>query len=1368
MYVCGAKRKRQNNTTKFLHMDPLSAFLFSLLCSAAYDSIKTSLKSKYPEHITDKISKAFDNALEKWTPNEELRESEKKTLAGKITLVKGLIDNRTNPQDIDEETKSLLDLFRVELMSNSSAYPFLEELHWDKNETDLARLNQTTQEILAYIRPQKAQFYVNFPFNHFITKITPNQYYIPRKIQNALENVEVTGNINLISLIEKNKKTNIVVLASAGMGKTKELKQTAITLAKQESKYPIFVSFLNFTADKDIEYYLPQEWINIPQEKLVLLFDGFDELIDDQIHIIQRKLILFIENHPKITIVVSCRTNFYHLAINGNSETLKGFTAYYLQALTYEDVVNYVSAHHGVNGNMFMNAVYHKQFDDLVYNPFFLQILIPDFKQNNAFTGNRIQLFQKFIKERLSWDKEHFATSYSLNDEEERALELLRKVSIAMEMLGSRNIDSKDLQTLISDKSDFELIKHCTVFNKEESFEQWKFEHNNFQEILSAEKLAELPFETVIDFISFKGYNKIQPSWTNTVSFLISLLDENDILFQPLVDWIIFNDPEILVKVEKERIPQQIRTEIFIRIFEYYKGLNIWINSNKFSHANLAYFGQSEDTIEFIVSEILDVMNPKRIRLNAIHIFEYFSISDSQTQNVIKQKLLSILKAEEFDTEFIHAIIIAIENLGCTNKDTIDELMSIYGKRNSRYIRAAMYSLINRSKLADYYIDYYIAGLDVYLGKYTILDDREITSLGDEDYGLFEGIFELKTFEALSKFIDYYLLNFSRIEGEFEIEEHSDRLIYNCIELYKTEKAIFDYMYKLLSSESYNSWTTNKELNTLLFFKETNTKKEAIIKILKLFSSDSENVYEHIKLLSKLIEEENIIDIIEAYSHQIINETDLVRICKYFHSISQPLSELLKNEIYKSTGTIVEFQIQPNLDEIRRIRAQRSFDLLFDIELFKDECLRVFEKNTELHVSNLSDFRINENWDSDTFSPASVLYKLRSFKDENGVVFKYKVLDWFDNSQLFSDYSIGRIYVDLFRDRGDLIIKATQKEFIKVWFDKMVITVDFKLAIKEVTKNSFTINEVASRCVFFMKKFDLDCSENILLDMLSFTLDQRHITKDYVLSRVDSTKAKKRIIKNIQDESLSSGIVFSNHAEYVFQNHIYEVYSDIFNFLCESHFDEHVLSTVLVLYFKYNLDISPLKLVFDRLNFGLKIEGLRYLVKNGDFRYAFEKLIELHDGILDEENEMLVNNLLISCRSIKGLEFSILWIKKHMQSPFSQHGQSLVCFDKLDSLPYFMELLELGYNKEIKIENELNGMLALVLDGIYNLAIQSELNFNEVCSNLTEFIKVNKGELEEVEFLNATIERIKEKFFQTHSIKYNIKQIRQRLNALAL
>jgi hypothetical protein len=1346
-------------------MDPLSAFLFSLLCSAAYDSIKTSLKSKYPEHITDKISKAFDNALEKWTPNEELRESEKKTLAEKMLLLKEQIDKTTNPQNIDEETRSLLDSFRVELMNDPIAYHLLEELRWDKNGNDLAKLIQTTQEILAYIQPQKVQFYINFSFNHFIAKISPNQYYIPRKIQSAQGNNETDH--DLISLIEKNDEKNIVVLASAGMGKTEELKQTAITLANRESKYPIFVSFSKFTADKDIVYYLPDTWINVPQERLVLLFDGFDELIDNHINIIQRKLILFIENHPKITIVVSCRTNFYHLAINGNSETLKGFSAYYLQQLTYNDVVNHVSVHHGVNGSMFMNAVYHRQFDDLVYNPFFLKILIPDFKQKNAFSGNRTQLFQKFINERLSWDKDHFATSLSLNDEEAKGLGLLRKVSIAMEMLGSRNIDIKDLRILISDKSDFELIKHCPVFNKEDGFEQWKFEHNNFQEILCAEVLADLPFETVIDLISFKEYNKIQPSWTNTVSFLISLLNENDILFQPLVNWIICNDPEILVKVEKERIPQQIRNEIFIQIFEYYKELNIWINSNKFSHVDLAHFAQSNDTIDFLVHEISNNQNARRVRLNGVFILLDISFAEYPDKENIKSILIALLRTEELDSSSIFYIITLIERIGFVDQITVDELLSIVGENNSSYVRAAFYGIMNEGNLYDTYIDYYLEGLKMRSNRHSQIPNRDKTNLLSEKTMLFAGIGSFNTIKTLTSFIDCYLQNYDHINDLSDFKRIYEKIINNCIQLYQTEKSIYERVLRLFKYQT-DHWTSDKVSQTLQFFVKTKTLSKAFNNILVEITQQNVVDYRLIRSLTEMIDESYFTSIFDAYNSSLISEEIVKSIFNNLEGKNKELSLKFLEDIDNHTNIRIEIPEFIDYTAQNKKKKQESFNLLFNVGNLKNECLRIFEDNESLSKKQLWSYSRNRNIELEEIYTESALRLLRDFVDDEKKIKKDYIIDWFDTNPNVPNYIISEIYENLKNDDGKLDISALQIEHIRDWFDKNIETIDFINALEKGEGTSYTINWHALFSVYFMEKFNLECPESIHLDMLAFTFNANYVSFESITKKVDKEKVESRIISNIKNRVIKNNSAYENHAEYIFQNNIYNVFSYVFEDLCGSTFDQYYRSSIIDLFFKYQTNAEPLKSFLDKLNFETQTVVLKWLVKNGDLVYSTTKLLNLHKDDLDEEAEKTINNLLISCKRIEGLEFSIQWIEKYKISPFSQHGQGLYYFENLDALPLFLRLLEIGYKKDIKIENQLDGMLALVLDGIYNLAIQSEVNFNEVCLKLKEFIETNKGKLEEVEFLNATIERIKEKFFQTHSIKYNIKQIKQRLNALAL
>jgi len=1345
-------------------MGTLSAILFSLLCDATYDNLKELFKSD--PNIYKKVNKAFERALGKWSPSYSERKNEVKNIQQKIELLQNYVTQDSSLEDIDNETLRLLELFKIELMSDGEAYPFLQELHWIGSEKRSNLILKNVLEIKSKLFSVDKIQQTYFQHNHFIPQLTTNTYYIPRKVQAALEFDNKSADLDLTSLIIKGDTKNIVVLASAGMGKSEELRQTAIALAALE-KYPILLSFSNFTADKDIDYYLPENWENIPKESLVLLFDGFDELIDHQINVVQRKLEQFVKDNPEITIVVSCRTNFYHLAINGNSETLKGFKAYYLQQLTYEDVVNHVTNKHHLDGQSFMNAIYQKQFDDLVYNPFFLKILIPDFKQNNGFSGNRIQIFQRFIKERLTFDKKHFSTSFNLNDEDEHALELLRKVSIAMEMLGSRNIDSKDLQKLISEKADFNLIKHCTGFNKEAGFEHWKFEHNNFQEILCAEKLAELPYEAVIGLIAFKDYDKIQPSWVNTLSFLISLLDENNELFQPLISWIITHDPEVLVRVEKERIPQKIRTEIFIRIFNYYKELNIWINSNKFSHADLAHFAKSNDTIDFLAHEISNNQNARRVRLNGIFILLDISFAEYPDKENIKSILIALLRTEELDSSSIFYIITLIERIGFVDQITVDELLSIVGENNSSYVRAAFYGIMNEGNLHDPYIDYYLEGLKMRSNRYSQIPNRDKTNLLSEKTMLFAGVGSFNTIKTLTSFIDCYLQNYDHINDLSDFNRIYEKIINNCIQLYQTEKSIYERVLRLFKYQT-DHWTSDKVSQTLQFFVKTKTLSKAFNNILVEVTQQKVIDYHLIRSLTEMIDESYFTSIFDAYNSSLISEEIVKSIFNNLGGKSKNLSSKFLEDIHTHTNIKIEIPEYIDYTALNKKKKQESFDLLFNIENLKKECLRIFEDNESLSSKQLWTYSRNKNIDLEEIYTESALSLLRDFVDDEKNIKKDFIINWFEKNPNVSNYIIYEIYNNIKNDDGKLCISALQIEHIKKWFNRNIKTIDFINAIEKGEDASYTINWHALFCVYFMEKFDFECPENIHLDMLAFTFNAGYVSFESITKKVDKKKVESRIISNIKDGVIKNDSVYENHAEYIFENNIYEAFSYIFKDLCSSTFDQYYRSSIIDLFFKHQANAESLKLFLDKLNFETQTVVLKWLVKNGDLNYSVRELIRLHENNLNESDEIIINNLLISCKSIKGLEFSIQWIKKYLQSPFSQHGQTLVYFDTLDSLPYFMELLELGYNKDVKIGNELDGMLPIVLDGISNLAVQSQENFNEVCSLLRMFIDENKGRLEEVEFLNATIERIKERFFQNHSVKYTIVDIKRRLKQFSI
>jgi hypothetical protein len=471
------------------------------------------------------------------------------------------------------------------------------------------------------------------------------------------------------------------------------------------------------------------------------------------------------------------------------------------------------------------------------------------------------------------------------------------------------------------------------------------------------------------------------------------------------------------------------------------------------------------------------------------------------------------------------------------------------------------------------------------------------------------------------------------------------------------------------------------------------------------------------------------------------------------------IQSLLFDKFYKETNLKLNYIAPVDYETISKERLQEQFDILFDIDQFKLECFRLFEGKTILSKDDFDNkFNVDYYTSEIACNESARRLILDLFEDDEPKQIEV-VENWFMERDILLDRCMYYIYDILKVESNNLIISEMQISAIHEWFNTKIESIDFKVALKP----DQTIDSNAVICVFLMQKFDFECREEILLDMLLFTFHDEYLKQDYILERADNDKTSERIETNLRNGMVIHENIFENHAKYIFQNQLQQSYSNVFKYIFERSFDSYYDIVIIDLYFKYNSETNYIKSIIDKLRPSSQIHILKELLKISDIGYVLDKLYQLHDLEIDEEDEMKINNLLISCKSIKGLAFSIQWIKKHMQSPFSQHGQTLAYFDQLDSLPYFMELLELGYNKEVRIGNQLDGMLSLILDGIYYLAIQSKTNFDEVCLKLKEFIETNKGKLDEVEFLNATIERIKEKFFQTHSVKYSIREIKNKI-----
>lgn len=124
-------------------------------------------------------------------------------------------------------------------------------------------------------------------------------------------------NLTLTELLEKSigeDSKKIVLLSTAGFGKTEELKNCAGYFSAEEKLlYPIKFSLQDYEGEtvEEIVSRYDSDWKNILEEHILLVFDGLDEIAEHHMQTFFRHLNAFAELHANIQAVVSSRYNFY-------------------------------------------------------------------------------------------------------------------------------------------------------------------------------------------------------------------------------------------------------------------------------------------------------------------------------------------------------------------------------------------------------------------------------------------------------------------------------------------------------------------------------------------------------------------------------------------------------------------------------------------------------------------------------------------------------------------------------------------------------------------------------------------------------------------------------------------------------------------------------------------------------------------------------------------------------------------------------------------------------------------------------------------------------------------------------------------------
>lgn len=1171
--------------------------------------------------------------------------------------------------------------------------------------------------------------------------------YIPRKIVNQedynniyLAYIRDKLQLSLFEAILKFQK--VTLLAGAGEGKTKEVENLVwISSTSNLMIYPIKVN-LRFYAGGTIKEIFPDGWDNIPDDQLLVVLDGLDEVESFNIKSVVKSIEYFVEQHPNTRILITCRTNFYLTPNDSFSGTINSFEPFFLLQLDWDDVEGFLSKYLKNRRDDFLTKLSNNKLEEIVRIPFYLINLLKYYNSKFTLPDNIISMFNWLIETRLTEDIEHFRTTFDLESNKKEIIAALEKIAITMESLGRNYALDDEIDKILKSGEEKELLNYSGIIIKKEN--KWEFEHNNFQEFLAAKILAKQNLVTIKNFISFSPeFNRLIPSWTNTLSFLSSMYEKNDLL-----EWLLSIQPEILVRYEIDRVPLEIRKRMFKQIFQYYKKQEIWIDRDKYDFRDLGKFGADEDSINLLMQEA-SLDQSRIVRANAILLLGF--IPDFPPKLITKVQELLISIATESNVEIlITRALGALINLSFNDKKTTEIIINNINYAESAEIRSRLYNLINSGNLVDDYVDIFLDGI-----KFIRTDYRESSrkmTLVDEGYNLSKGIEEIRSEESMQKLLKYFIQNPKDL-NEVSLRNTSSIIAKNVAKHIRgTESPVFKLSLELVVTLA-KAHLLEYTKNFLICFKESCTTLEVFKFILeKDYEAGLKN-----RLLSIIADTECIDYLLSQYLAKELTDDEVRLFRNFLMGQNQDLSKLLDEKLKSETK--FEFPQIRDFEEWRKKQRKRDLEMYFNKQLFIDEIQAVFEKENkrELTEKDIREIEMN-NWETPIYTNKA-LNKIETYSKDSPATLEKIIKDYdkVDFDRLF----IHEVFT-LLEQNADIELEERHQKKITDWCLKNIPETNFKKVLEVGPGRQFTTSYTALYIWFFLRKFDLKYPVAVLLDLLSF--DWHGVGIEYLEQRLEFRKMKSRIIENLSSGN-ENEIAVNNYYIWGKKHRIKELIPFALNSIANQGLDASTRKSALELIQEFGNIEQDLEKMLTKIQDDFKWEIVETLFKKHYNNLEIYLLKELESE--NDDNKERASNYLIELQNIEGLKHFYEKVKKGMAyfPKWYYNRNSLRALLTTEAIPVLLQLLELTFQKDFK-QAEFDPLEREVYEALTSIALQSEEAYSSVKNETEKFVENYRDKYDKVNFVYSFLERLEQRFYINKSQNITINDVVEKLKLI--
>ena len=983
--------------------------------------------------------------------------------------------------------------------------------------------------------------------DHQPVNYQPVQFYIPRKLTNPTEKVEVyKGHYQplrvllpdfITSQLAKNKLARAIVMADAATGKSKEVENLAAIYSNEKGGlFPVLIRLKNFHGDIEtyISAFYPQ-WKEILPERLILLFDGLDEVPSGEFTTFVKKFNTFIQANHKTNIIATIRSNVFSRDIGAGIEPDNCLTALYLNGLENEDISLYLQERIPVEKQrrQIKKFLDKKWVNHLLTSPFYLSALTDLFLDNLLeLPKNKAEIIEKIIHYKIRKDDKKYGSEINPG----QLLEFATKLALFLTLSGVNSVSME--KTLLLGEIPLENIKRCSLFRVESDHltHLVSFEHNNFQEYLAAKSLAKLDWETLEPILFHTtGVRILKPKMFNTVNYLFTILDISDPAFKNLFRLISETGKELFLKFERDKLSLNQRLEIFKSIILKGKSQQIYYLGDDFRLEEFCGFvNYSGEAIKFILNELSSAKEHNHLYclLDIIYHYEQLKLTLEIKKDIQKQ-IEKILLTGGFPYPVYDRAI---------------DILTVYQFFNARLLKLIKQVPLNDDKMVRGAIIKYIdEGKFVNEFKYVIESDAILSNSANRIIAGLERLYMRYVLNWLNTdnavlLLQHFKKESKRLEevvghdGYFDEKKKPIDQVYKKLGSIYTQTGdnrIYELFIDFLSAISYEGYKLKQWGDPSLFFENVKDKQKVFLDFV-----NHKNLDELDYFLFKFYDDSMGKLVVDLYLTGKISE-DQVRIIR--RSLQNPQHNNLQALLLENFGDRFRFQEQINWDEVNRQRVARDLELLVDHAAFLEE-----GKNVYKLINLVKKDPEAESVDELEYSERKEIQK----KLNNNIILRaisdYKIKGGFANFKKAFDIKGWEWYV--FQTVG-IYIRSDKKElstqlleFAKRYLIEHILpTVVFTTAFRETKNGSYFISDSSSHLMNFFIHSDLLLDEQTLLEILK--LDYYGYDRDplqkvkkerklyrLVYERTGPNEFKAHILKNLQSTGLAPRVITSQAA----------------------------------------------------------------------------------------------------------------------------------------------------------------------------------------------------------------------------------------------